>query len=378
MGTGRVVGTWKGGRYTMAMKLIARLLMALLLVLPMACASSEIDGTDTDQSPRARYGGSIGESPVGVIPEARLVDQPRNREIVLNVEYPTRPGPHPMILFSHGFGSTHRDYIGLSSYWASQGYVVIKPRHADGGRAGERPLLPEIVDQSPADWQGRVRDLSYVLDSLDALEQKYPELGGKIDREKIGVAGHQYGAHTAALIAGARTFPGGTTYKDPRVKAVVLMAPQGPDTLGLTGDSWSALNVPALFMAGSADAGPTGSQTVEWRRRAFDSAAAGDKWLMIIDGAGDSSFTGRIDRTAAATVETADPLRRTDPNDPYQPRQTQTRRRDTNVVIRDRNAFGTIRTMSLAFWDAYLRGEAEGRTALQNAGSRSGVLLESR
>ena len=361
------------------MKLDTRLLLAFLLVLPMACVTNrEIDGTVAHQSPSVRYGGAIGESPVGVIPEGTLVDSARNREIVLNIEYPTRPGPHPMILFSHAFGSTHRDYVGLSSYWASQGYVVVKPRHADGGRAGDRPLLPEIVDQTAADWQNRARDLSFVLDSLDALEQKYPELSGKIDRANIGVAGHQYGAHTAALLAGATTFPGGTSYKDARVKAAILMSPQGPDTLGLTADSWAGITIPTLFMTGSADIGPAESHTVEWRRIAFDRAAAGDKWLMIIDDAGNTAFTGRIDRTAAATYDANDPFRISRPPDVRQPVETPSGRRDKGPVVRDRNAFGTIRTMSLAFWDAYLDASEEGRTALRNAGWRTGVVLESR
>lgn len=359
-----------------------RFLLALALVLPMACASSEVDGTDIDQTQRARYGGRIGESPVGVIPEATLRDAARNRDLTMNIEYPTRQGPHPMIIFSHAFGSTHREYVGLSSYWTSQGYVVVKPKHADGGRAGERPLLPEITGQTAADWRERARDITFILDSLDALEQKYPELAGKIDRTKIGVAGHQYGAHTAMLLAGARTFPGGTSYADKRVTAAILMSPSGPiESLGLTRDSWTAVTIPVLYMTGATDAGVTETQTVDWRREAFDRAAAGDKWLMLIENAGNAAFTGRNDPMAQAMVEGHDPMINPDPNDPMGRRQRpqpQTVRRDARGVINTRNAFGTIRTMSLAFWDAYLRGDAEGRSTLEAAGGRSGVILEKR
>lgn len=362
------------------MKLAMRWVLVLAFVLPLGCATTEVDGVDPQQSERARYGGRIGESPVGVIPEATLRDAARNRDVIMNVEYPTRQGPHPMIVFSHVFGSTDRDYIGLSAYWASQGYVVVKARHADAGRAGERPLLPEITGQGPAEWRDRARDVGFILDSLDALEQKYPELVGKIDRAKIGVSGHQYGAHTAMLVAGATTSPGATSYAHAAVKAAILMSPPGPDeTLGLTRESWTRLTIPVLYITGASDVGPAETQTVEWRRQAFDLAAAGDKWLMLVENAGNAAFTGRIDRTAQAVMETREPVLRTDPNDPYQGRtQPQTVRRDTGGVIRDRNAFGTIRTMSLAFWDAYLRGDAEGRTALEQAGNRAGVVLERR
>lgn len=359
-----------------------RFLLAAALVLPLACASSEVDGTDIDQSQRARYGGRIGESPVGVIPEATIRDATRGRDVLMNIEYPTRQGPHPMIVFSHAYGSTHRDYVGLSSYWASQGYVVVKPRHADGGRAGEQPLLPEISGQTASDWRERARDITFILDSLDALEQKYPELAGKIDRTKIGVAGHQYGAQTAMLLAGARTFPGGTSYADKRVTAALLMSPPGPlDSLGLTRESWTSVAIPVLYMTGASDIGTAETQTVEWRRQAFDLAAPGDKWLMLIENAGNAAFTGRNDPMAQAMVEGHDPVMAPDPNDPMgrRPRQQPTvSRRDSRGVINTRNAFGTVRTMSLAFWDAYLRGDAEGRSALEAAGGRSGVILEKR
>jgi predicted dienelactone hydrolase len=373
-----LAGCPASGGTLFGMTRLAKAFLVLLFLLPFGCASSDVDGIDTDQTPRARYGGAIGESPVGVIPEARLLDASRNRELVLNIEYPTRPGPHPMIIFSHAFGSAHRDYVGLSSYWASQGYVVVKPRHADGGRAGERPLLTEITDQTTANWRDRARDITFILDSLAALTQKYPELEGKIDATKVGVAGHQYGAHTAALVAGTRTFPGAVSYADARVKAAVLMSPQGSDaSLGLTPESWSELRVPVLFMTGSLDAGTRESETVTWRREGFDRAAPGDKWLMLIEGAGNVAFTGRIDRTAQAVTDGRDPLQASNPNDPLR-RQPQPVRRDTSGVVRDRNAFGTIRTMSLAFWDTYLRGEAEGRTALEGAATRAGVVLEKR
>jgi len=42
-------------------------------------------------------------------------------------------------------------------------------------------------DQTPTDWRNRVRDITTLIDSLDRVEESYPELKGKIDRAKIGV-----------------------------------------------------------------------------------------------------------------------------------------------------------------------------------------------
>ncbi|HEX2061257.1 MAG TPA: hypothetical protein VHK90_10990 [Thermoanaerobaculia bacterium] len=360
-------------------RFVAALSFALVLA---GCAHTELD---PDQEPRSRYSGQAGESPVGIIPEGVLRDATRGKDVLMTVEYPTRTTGNPLIIFSHAYASSHRDYVGLSAHWASQGYVVIKPSHADAART-LRGVDDQWQSQTPADWRERVRDITFILDSLDQLERTYPELQGKIDRTKIGVGGHSYGAFTASLVAGVRTFPGGTSYADPRVKALLVMAPQGPDeSRGLTRESWTELRVPTLFMTGGEDQGASESQTPEWRRQAFELSPAGDKWLVVIAGARHGSFTGRmsammptvpreeVDHRPVIGDPRDDPRR----NPINEPERTDPRRpgRESMGALRERGLFNNIKVISLAFWDAYLRGDAEGRTVLENAGSRGGIEL---
>jgi predicted dienelactone hydrolase len=260
--------------------MIRRAVVVVLFALTFVSCSTAPNQLDADQAPPSRYSGQAGESPVGVIPEGTIRDEQRGRDLVFTVEYPTRPGPYPLIIFSHGFGETRQLYVGLSAHWASQGYVVIKPAHADAGRLQPGDVAAAAKDQTPADWRNRVRDVTTIIDSLDKIEETYPELKGKIDRAKIGVGGQSYGAFTALLLGGARTYPGGTSYADPRVKAIVAMSPQGPsDTFGLTSESWKEVRVPVLFMTGSMDKGLADSETPEWRRQAFELSPEGDKWV---------------------------------------------------------------------------------------------------
>ena len=339
------------------------LVLATLVAFSCATANRDDEGDDAAGEPRARYSSEAGPTPVGAIPEASLYDSQRKRDVGLAIDYPIGAGPYPLIVFSHGYGASGRAYVGLSSHWASNGYIVIKPSHNDNVK---------LADITPADFRGRVADVKFVLDSIPALEQKYPELKGKIDTAKIGVGGHSLGALTAMLIAGARTFPGPQSYADPRVKAAIAMSPQGPrESWGLTRESWAEVHIPVLYMTGDRDQGIDETETPEWRREAFELSAAGDKWLISIPGAGHLAFTGRLgvmpeDRPRAPAI--------VDPNDPFGTRQSQTERsRPAMATDPVRVVSGTIKSLSLAFWDAYLRGDAAGREQLEKAGERSGV-----
>lgn len=357
--------------------MMRRILLSLLLACSLISCASRDAALDTDQTPRSRYTGDVGESPVGVIPEASLRNNARNRDLGMAIEYPTRPGPHPLIVFSHGFGSQAREYAALSSFWASQGYVVIRPAHADAGKGSTASGGRAAWDSRPAaDWTARAEDVKLVLDQLDQLEQRYPELQGKIDRARIGVGGHSYGAQTAMLSAG-----------DPRIKAVVMMGPPGPGaSRGLTEQSFASLADPALFIVGTAETGVDETETPEWRRRAYELSPAGDKWLLTLEGGGYSAYTGRISAVAPGNQQPVrDPMN--DPNNdptrnpvsrPVIVPQEQTRPREGSVGLRTRGAFGTVKAISLAFWDTYLRESTEGRTALEGAGSRGGVTLENK
>jgi dienelactone hydrolase len=366
--------------------MMRRILLPLLLALSFVACSSNQTTLDPTQTPRSRYTGDVGESPVGVIPEASLRDNARNRDLGMAIEYPTRPGPHPLIVFSHSFGSLPREYAGLSSFWASQGYVVVRPVHADAGKTVNATGAREAwATQGAADWAARVQDVLLVINQLDQLEQRYPELQGKIDRTRIGVGGHSYGAMTAMLLGGAQTQPGGATSADPRIKAIVALGPPGPSTSrGLTEQSWAQLTKPALFIVGTAETGVDDTETPAWRRRAYELSSAGDKWLLTLEGGTGSAYTGRLSAVGAGNSQVIrDPIADT-PNDPRRDpvnrpvvtAPAETRQREGATGLRTRGAFASVKAMSLAFWDTYLRESTEGRTALEAAGSRGGVTLE--
>ena len=320
--------------------MIRRTLILLAAAAAMACASGQYDPNAPDTSPRTRYSGhEVGELTVGAIPDVVLRDNARNRDVTVSIDYPTRNGPHPLIVLSPAAGLSNREYVGLSSYWAANGYVVMRLAYAE-----------------PATQ--RARDVTFVLDSIEILEQRYPELQGKTDRGRVGVAGHEAGAVTAMELGA-----------DARVSAVVAMTPP------------SAVDVrkPALFIVpaplvppGQATATPVAPPLPE----AFTRAPAGDKWAVVIQGARFQSFTGRLDDVTAAQSRAQSALN--DPMYPNDPRLTDPRglSRVDSAALRQRELFAIVRGSALAFWDAYLKSDAAGRAALEKMTERRGVTVE--
>jgi predicted dienelactone hydrolase len=364
-------------------------------LLPLFAAMFVIGCADSYDKPKpapipketpGRYRSEGGDFPVGAIPNGTLHDAQRNKDLDLVIEYPSRgQGPFPVIVFSHGYGASNRSYVGLTEYWAGHGYVCIKPSHADAGklrellreRRADRTLGEAIWEsQGVAEWRDRVRDVTFILDSFNALEERYPELKGKLDRNRIAVGGHSYGAFVAMLLAGVEPVRDGKAVQlgDPRVKAIVAMSPQGVSSLrGLTAESFRNVKVPAMFMTGSEDRGAVESETPEWRRGAFDNAPPGDKYFVLINGAGHMSFGGGFTLPSAEddSFDRMDEL-----NGQRDPQRAAPRTRGENRFIQQRAIFDTIKIAAAAFWDAYLKDAPAAREYLDTKlDSRGGVTL---
>jgi predicted dienelactone hydrolase len=301
-----------------------------------------------------------GPLPVSEVSDLVLHDGNRNKDLHVRVFYPEKAGRYPVIVFSHGAGGSQACCDSLTRHWASYGYITVQPTHQDSALArrngGEESIrFTEAVRDAlkkPAMWESRPEDISFVLDSLPALEQRIPALGGEIDAVHIGVAGHSMGAYTAEAIAGALIdLPSrkSANFIDSRVRAVLCLSPQGPGQFGLTEHSFDRISLPYLGVTGSLDS--LGPASPAWHKVPFDRSLGGDKYHLFIQGASHMSFIGPSAATTASEGE-------------------------AEAIL------GYTNSASLAFWDAYLKGDSAAKSYLASdhlaAQSHHAVTLDRR
>jgi predicted dienelactone hydrolase len=239
---------------------------------------------------------------------------------------PKGEGPFPLILFVAGTGGGNDTFAPTSRFLASHGYVVL---HNSYER--QRGLANDELTRL------RISGARYMLDSLGAITQRYPSLKGKIDFQSIGAMGHSSGAYITQLLGGAWVAWNGEvqSLREPRIKAIVLYSGQGRGQQGLTESSWRSLSVPMLVLTGTRDRGAFG-QDPAWRRDPFDLSPPGNKYFAQYEGGHHGSYSGRFIRDPAS-----------------------------------RAIFEHAQVLTLVFWDAYLKGNADALAFLRSGSPRT-------
>jgi predicted dienelactone hydrolase len=211
-------------------------------------------------------------------------------------------GTFGLVVISHGSGGLAVNHRDLAMTLASRGYVVAAPTHPRG---------KDNDISGPGVWVGRPKQVSRVIDAV--LEDT--ELGPHIQRERIGVVGHSNGGYTALAVAGAKpstaaiiahcrqhpddsrfcSFGGAATrdaarkggdipdVRDPRVRAIVLMA---PNAAPFTDDALTEVTVPVRVYGAERD----DLTLVRYHAERLAKALPPGTEYVLIKGAGHFSF----------------------------------------------------------------------------------------
>lgn len=138
-----------------------------------------------------------------------LRDYDRERTIPVDL-YWARRTTGPLVVISHGFGADRRFLGYLAYHLASYGLTVVALEHPasnvtwlTGSSYSER-AQPRNNILPASEFIDRPKDVSFVLDRLNRLNQFSSTLQGKFNTEQVTVIGHSLGGYTALALAGAK------------------------------------------------------------------------------------------------------------------------------------------------------------------------------
>jgi predicted dienelactone hydrolase len=185
----------------------------------------------------------------------------------------------------------------------------------------------------------RVKDVPAVLDQLTIWNaSETNSLAGRLDLNKVGMSGHSFGAVTTEAVSGEDLSMGGQTFTDPRIRAAIAFSPSSPKTSSAE-KAFGSVKIPWMLMTGTKDVAPIGDQDVASRLAVYPALQGAPKYEVVLDNAEHSVFT---DRALPGDSEPRNP-----------------------------NHHRVILALSTAFWDTYLRGDADAKAWLNGSGPRS-------
>ncbi|UOQ97876.1 hypothetical protein MUN81_21940 [Hymenobacter sp. 5317J-9] len=167
-------------------------------------------------------------------------------------EAPVAAGTFPVVLLSHGTGSSGLVHRNLAHYLARHGWVVGLPEHPFNNRDND------AWAGTPQNLVARPRHLQLAIDALS----EDSGLAGALRPDGVSLIGHSLGGYTALALAGGR--PTATPRDSPdwqqqpipvpagaRVRALVLLAPATP--WFMAPGALSGVRVPMLLLEAERD-----------------------------------------------------------------------------------------------------------------------------
>ena len=148
------------------------------------------------------------------------------------------PGPHPLLVYSHGFMSRRTENVPLAELLASHGYVVVSMDYPlTNGSAPGGPNVADAVNQPG--------DVRFAIDQILGWSADERPFAGEIDADRIGALGLSLGGLTTELVSFHPRL------RDPRIRAALSIA--GPASF-FDERFFATSDLPFLMVAGTGDA----------------------------------------------------------------------------------------------------------------------------
>ena len=209
---------------------------------------------------------------------------------------PSGDGPFPLVILSHGYPGNRFLMAHLAENIASKGYVVASIDHVDSTYRDQAAFGSTLVN--------RPLDQLFVLEAMAQLGAGEGPLAGLVDAERSALIGYSMGGYGAVISAGGGVTQAGVDLSwgapqgqlavhlagsdshaalaDPRLRTAIAIAPWGRERGFWDADGLAGINIPMLFIAGSADdvSGYEGGIRQIWQE-----ATGTDRALLTFEGA---------------------------------------------------------------------------------------------
>ena len=273
-----------------------------------------------------------------------------NRAVPYKIYVAPAQGAQPVVIFSHGLGGNRDGAEYLLRHLAENGYATVAVQHAGSdtpavfgaamaGGNFDRGKMQDGIRQAttPSAAADRFGDIPFAIDELTKMNAGDAKLRGRLDMNRLGMSGHSYGAVTTLALAGQGFGPGARlAFGDRRIKAAIALSPNKPRQ-GDPAEQFASIRIPTFHMTGTQDRNPLdNNDPVENRQVPYRSVKNADKFLVVFTGGDHMIFSGRRFQE--------------------EPRPG------------DAEFHALIRKSSLAYWDAYLKDNAEAKTYLTGGG----------
>jgi predicted dienelactone hydrolase len=239
--------------------------------------------------------------------EALWTDPARaGRAIPVRIRMPAGTGRAPVILFSHGLGGSLDSGTDWVEAWAAAGFITVNIQHPGSDEAlwkGQHGSLLSLVGaMNVRQLQARTDDVHVVLDRIGKGGHVSACDLGRADMSEIGMSGHSFGAQTTLAVSGANyagsgdagsNDAGAAPMQDRRVKAAIAFSPQpsrGVDDHAAFG----GVTMPFFTITGTKDSfAALNGVSLQDRLRPYAAMPAGEKYLLVIDGANHLMLNGQ-------------------------------------------------------------------------------------
>lgn len=285
---------------------------AVLLSAPGCAASNAVAEKDATTGSRKQNAYEARGAYQTSVRYETWADEERGRSIDIKIYAPATQGPAPVVIFSHGLGGSVEAAPYIGAQLSSHGFLSVHIQHPGSdakvwrGLTGRDAIMGALRDaaRDPATAINRFNDIPFVIDQI-RLRNLSGELSANIDR--IGIAGHSFGAHTV-LAALGRRYPAARgrvgDFKEPRLRAGLALSPPSPGPRVQPEDYafvYGEIDRPILHITGTDDENPLNENDPPVNRTIpFEQINGAPQYLIVFDGADHAVFGGGSRRRAKA------------------------------------------------------------------------------